>query len=320
MSKQNPQILKALDAFRRHLPVAMPTETVYGLAAPVSDLKAIKAIFELKERPLFDPLIVHVNSLEMARSYARSWPEVCDLLAQHYWPGPLTLILPKNERVDDLITAGHPTVGLRIPGHPLALELIEALGEGVAAPSANKFSQTSPTCPQHVLQQFDRQILVLDGGECTLGIESTVCEVKEEIQQLLIYRPGPRGPKEMAHLLNEHGFSNYQIQYQKGPASPGQLSSHYRPQKPLLVYGKGIDREQALTVANKHWAGQTPFECSLPEDPYAAARALYKTLQGPQIVAQNYGIIILYAPINLQMDQWVAIKDRLEKAANLFLI
>ena len=118
MNDVHPEIAQALEAFRSHNPVAIPTETVYGLAAPISDLKAISAIFQLKERPLFNPLIVHVNSVKMAKSYVRTWPHLCDLLASYFWPGPLTMILPKSHLVSDLITAGHGTVGLRIPDHP----------------------------------------------------------------------------------------------------------------------------------------------------------------------------------------------------------
>ena len=317
MSSVRPEINQALEAFRFHNPVAIPTETVYGLAAPISDLQAISAIFQLKERPLFNPLIVHVSSVKMARHYVRTWPALCDLLASHFWPGPLTMILPKSHRVSDLITAGHPTVGLRIPDHPLALELIEAQGEGLAAPSANRFSRVSPSCAQHVREQFHDKVLVLDGGACRVGLESTVCEVREETQEILIYRPGMIGLSSMASFLKEYKIQDYHLHYQSSPVSPGQLSIHYCPKKPLVVYGKEINRKNVLSTIEKRWPHSAPFECSLPQDPYVAARTLYQLLHDPKINA--YDIILLYAPMDLSHGAWVAIKDRLEKAASLFL-
>lgn len=321
MNNVHPEIALALQSFRSHSPVAIPTETVYGLAAPVSDLKAVRAIFELKKRPLFNPLIIHISSIEMARQYVRTWPAVCDLFAQHFWPGPLTMILPKNHKVSDLITAGHPTLGLRMPNHPLTLELIAAQGEALAAPSANKFSHTSPSCAQHVQQQFNRplhKLLVLDGGACTVGIESTVCEVREKTKEILIYRPGMLGPRNMTSLLEKHGIRDYHIHYQKGQVSPGQLSTHYRPEKPLVVYGKDMNRKEVLSAIQKHWPNSTPFECSLSHDPYLAARTLYKTLHNPKI--NDYDVMMLYAPIDLSQGPWVALKDRLQKAASLLML
>ena len=319
MNRTPPGISDALAAFRSHRPVAMPTETVYGLAAPVSDLEAVKSVFKLKERPLFDPLIVHVSSLSMARRYARTWPAACDLLGQSFWPGPLTMILPKSDEVDDLITAGHGTVGLRVPKHPLALELIQARGEGLAAPSANPFGATSPSCAEHVRRQFGDAVPILDGGKCAVGIESTVCEVVEEKREILIYRPGLLGERQMADTLTVHGLNDYTIRRTKGPpsASPGQLSSHYRPQKPLLVYESGVTKEEALAAGRERWGQVNYFTHSLPPDPYVAARTLYSTLQAPK--AEDSDAILLYLPVDSMNDQWVAIRDRLTKAASLYL-
>ena len=311
------QIQKALQALKKHKPVAIPTETVYGLAAPVSDREGIKAIFTLKERPLFDPLIVHVNSTKMAKTYTRSWPPLCDLLAKHFWPGPLTMILPKSEKVDHLITAGHPHVGLRTPRHNLTLELISKLGEGLAAPSANKFGRTSPTCAQHVRKQLGNGVFILDGGDCLEGIESTVCEIREDKQELCIYRPGPRGIEEITALLLGTPFENYDLSYQNSPISPGHLKSHYQPEKPLVVYQGKFNREKALQEVKARWNSPLIWECRLPQNPYEAARVLYRTLMAPE--AQSHDVILLYAPLEPLDDRWKGVEDRLQKAATQFI-
>ena len=244
----------------------------------------------------------------MARTYARSWPPLCDLLAEHFWPGPLTMIVPKNKKVDDIITAGHPTVGLRIPRHPLTLELITQLGEGLAAPSANKFGRTSPTCAEHVYEQFGKKVLTLDGGNCLEGIESTVCEVREKTKELLLYRPGPRTLKDIASLIANTPFQDYHLSYRESPVSPGHLKSHYQPEKPLITYRTQMEREQAL----KKIKGRI-FECSLPNDPLAAARVLYKTLMSPE--SKSCDFILLHAPIDPSDERWRAVEDRLSRAS-----
>ena len=310
-------ITRALKLLQSHTPVAIPTETVYGLAAPVSDLKAIQSVFTIKERPLFDPLIVHVNSLEMAKRYTLSWPPLCDLLSQAFWPGPLTIVLPKNHLIHDLITSGRPNVGLRIPRQETTLKLIELLGEGLAAPSANKFKRTSPTCAQHVVDQFGEQVPVLDDGECSVGIESTVCGIDEEKKELLIYRPGLCHPNDIIALLQQHGEKRYRIQYQRSLDAPGQESTHYCPLYPLVVYTKESSREIAREAAQKKWGERNHVFSSLPQNPLLAARILYKKLQDPKIDPND--ILLLYAPICKMDHSWIAIKDRLKKAASLFL-
>src|SRR5207248_3130049 len=152
--------------------VAFPTETVYGLGANALDPTAVARIFSAKGRPRTSPLIVHVDSLEMARGLAKRWPESAETLARRYWPGPLTLVVPKVVEIPDIVTAGLPTVGLRMPSHPLALELIRAAGVPIAAPSANRFTELSPTLAGHVRESLAD--LVLDGGSAQVGIESTV--------------------------------------------------------------------------------------------------------------------------------------------------
>ncbi len=155
--------------------MAFPTETVYGLGANALDAAAVERIFEAKGRPPTSPLIVHVASIEMARSSLRHWPAAAERLAQRYWPGPLTLVVPKHPSIPDRVTAGLPTVGLRMPAHPLALALIRAAGVPIAAPSANRFTGLSPTTAEHVRRSLgDTVDLILDGGPTAVGIESTV--------------------------------------------------------------------------------------------------------------------------------------------------
>src|SRR5690606_17904261 len=169
--------------------VAFPTETVYGLGANALDSAAVADVFAAKERPHFDPLIVHVATLEAARELVTEFPDTAVRLAEKFWPGPLTLVLPKVDRVPHLVTAGLPSVGVRIPAHPLALELIERAGVPIAAPSANLFGQVSPTTAEHVAAQLaDRIDYILDGGPCRVGVESTVLHLGGE--RPLLLRPG----------------------------------------------------------------------------------------------------------------------------------
>lgn len=166
--------------------VAFPTETVYGLGADALDPLAVAKIFEAKERPTFDPLIVHVPDVEEAKALAAKFPPLAERLAEAFWPGPLTLVLPKKPCVPDLVTSGLPTVALRAPAHPLALELLRAFGGALAAPSANLFGHISPTTAGHVVRSLGQRVdLVLDGGPCRVGVESTVLSLIEETPVLL---------------------------------------------------------------------------------------------------------------------------------------
>src|SRR6476619_3276599 len=210
--------------------VAFPTETVYGLGANALDADAVRRIFEVKGRPATSPLIVHVDSVDMARRVAAKWPETAELLARAYWPGPLTLVLPKNACIPDIVTAGLPTVGVRMPAHPVALDLIRAAGVPVAAPSANRFTELSPTTAEHVRRSLgDAVDCVLDGGPTPVGIESTVISLAGAPTLL---RPGmiPRealealiGPVQMAGAM------------EGAHPSPGMHPRHYAPRTPLIM-------------------------------------------------------------------------------------
>ena len=180
--------------------VAFPTETVYGLGANALDAAAVDRIFAAKGRPLTSPLIVHVDSVDMARELVTRWPAAAEILAAKHWPGPLTLVLPKQARIPDIVTAGLPTVGLRVPAHPLALELIRRAGVPIAAPSANRFGQLSPTTAEHVRKSLgDAVDLILDGGSTSVGIESAVLSLAGDRPVLL--RPGVIPVTELEALI-----------------------------------------------------------------------------------------------------------------------
>jgi L-threonylcarbamoyladenylate synthase len=180
----------AITKLNQNQVVAFPTETVYGLGARIDSVLGINQIFSTKKRPFFDPLIVHVSSIEQAKSCFRQWNSVADTLARHFWPGPLTLVMEKSDLISDMITSGLPRVGVRIPRHIVALELLNAVGVPVAAPSANRFGKTSPTTAEHVRTEFGDEVLVLDSDiQCEIGIESTVLLVKAD-NQLSLLRKG----------------------------------------------------------------------------------------------------------------------------------
>ena len=176
------QMLKSNDV------VAIPTETVYGLAGAINNESALNKIFSIKGRPFFDPLIVHVSSIEMAQSLVKDWPKAASVLYEKFWPGPLTLVLPKNDKVSDLVTAGLKTVALRMPDHVTTLKMIDELQCPVAAPSANRFGKTSPTDWQHVQEEFAGEVAVVDGGASEVGVESTIVRLQDNNVELL--RPG----------------------------------------------------------------------------------------------------------------------------------
>ncbi|MBN8731209.1 MAG: threonylcarbamoyl-AMP synthase [Acidobacteria bacterium] len=281
--------------------VAFATETVYGLGANALDAGAVRRIYAIKGRPASSPLIVHVGTIDMARALVTEWPQTAQRLASRYWPGPLTLVLPKQPHVPDVVTAGLPTVGIRMPAHPQALELIRASGCPIAAPSANRFTQLSPTTAQHVRDAFGGSVPVLDGGPCSVGIESTVLSLATTPATLL--RPGmiPRdeieaitGPlAEPAAGQSGHGEPH---------ASPGLHERHYQPRTPLLLDttphpGRGI----VLRLGHELPAGAREF----------AAR-LYEVLHSAD--AQGYDWIAIEPPP--RTPEWDGIRDRLRRAAS----
>lgn len=211
--------------------VSIPTETVYGLAGCGFSTKAVAKIFEVKNRPFFDPLILHVDHLDKAKQFVKSIPEQAMVLARAIWPGPLTLVLEKTDVVPDLVTSGLPTVGVRIPAHPLALELLSQLDYPLAAPSANPFKYISPTTAQHVQDQLGSKIpYILDGGACSVGLESTIVGFEEGMP--VIYRYGGLEIEAVERLV---GKVKTLTSNDSNPAAPGMLKLHYAPTKKLVV-------------------------------------------------------------------------------------
>lgn len=212
--------------------VAIPTETVYGLAANGLDETAVAGIFSAKNRPTFDPLILHVASIEQAQSLCTDWPEMADKLARAFWPGPLTLILPKADHVPDLTTSGQPTVGIRMPNNRLTLELLSTLPFPLAAPSANPFGYVSPTNAQHVADQLgDRIDYILNDGDCSVGIESTIIAIDNGAPKVL--RLGGLSQERIAEILGVPVLEH--LNQNSNPQAPGQLDQHYSPRCKLIA-------------------------------------------------------------------------------------
>ena len=232
-------IEQAAELLRHGKLVAFPTETVYGIGANALDEAAVRRIFEVKGRPSTSPLIVHVDSLEMARRVVAVWPTAAETLARRFWPGPLTLVLPKQPTVPDVVTAGLPTVGVRAPAHPVALELIRRSGVPVAAPSANRFTELSPTTAEHVRRSLGGSVdLILDGGPAQVGIESTVLSLAGA--QPVLLRPGMVSPAQIEELIGPVTLGGrIEDQSASAHASPGLHRRHYSPRTPLLLVSNG---------------------------------------------------------------------------------
>jgi L-threonylcarbamoyladenylate synthase len=277
--------------------VAFPTETVYGLGANALDAEAVARIFQAKGRPRTSPLIVHVDSVEMARSLASEWPPTAETLARRYWPGPLTLVLPKRAAIPDIVTAGLPTVGLRMPAHPLALALIRAAGVPIAAPSANRFTELSPTLAGHVPEGLADY--VVDGGPARVGIESTVLSLAGAPTLL---RPGVIPLTEIESLIGP--VATVDDPAEGAHASPGMHRRHYRPATPLYLLAPGepppADCGAWLRIGHE-----------MPAGPVEYAAALYDTLH--RLDAQNVGGIAVERPPDT--PEWAGVLDRLRRAA-----
>ncbi|MBT8244117.1 MAG: threonylcarbamoyl-AMP synthase [Winogradskyella sp.] len=231
MSIISKDIQKAVALLNAEELVAIPTETVYGLAGNIFSKKAINAIFETKKRPHFNPLIVHISSLEYLDTIVEYVPEKAKLLAESFWPGPITLVLKKKNTIPDIITAGKDTVAVRIPNHPVTLELLKQLEFPLAAPSANPFNRISPTTPQHVEDYFKYNIkMVLDGGACKNGIESTI--IGFENDEPIIYRLGSTSIEAIEKIVGKIEIKNHK---ESAPVAPGMLARHYAPKTKTVL-------------------------------------------------------------------------------------
>ena len=296
--------------------MAIPTETVYGLGAWIESEAGLKKIFAVKERPFFDPLIVHVDTIKKAKDLSFGWTKIHEVLAQKCWPGPLTLIAQKSNRVHPLITSGLDSVGLRCPAHPLTLKLLSEIPSGIAAPSANKFGKTSPTCALHVHEEFGDMVNVLDGGKSEVGIESTVVGVSEN--ELKIYRPGYFTKTMLKQILESEGI-DVNVDYAQSPVAPGQLKHHYMPRIPLIIIPSQGTWEQFAVKINSTLGKKFQHPClwDLNEDPVLASRELYEKMRSFDQL--GFDIILLRREPWHNDEAWIGIWNRLEKAQTLAL-
>lgn len=305
----DPQVLERAGALiRAGGLVAFPTETVYGLGANALDERAVRRIYEAKGRPETSPLIVHVASIEMARSLAREWSEAAGRLARAFWPGPLTLIVPKQPSIPPIVTAGLDTAGLRMPSHPLALALIRSAGVPVAAPSANRFTGLSPTTAEHVRAALgDRVDMILDGGATEVGIESTVITLAVDVPRIL--RPGMVSREAIEAVIGpvEEGVASAEDLL----ASPGMQARHYSPRTRLLLVASRELPAQGRGVY-LHWGEPAGADSiAMPRTAAEYAATLYATLHELDEAGWDW-IAIEEPPADAA---WDGIRDRLRRAA-----
>lgn len=332
LSTHTPELFRAAVAqvcarLRRGEVVALPTETVYGLAANALDPDAVRRIYEIKGRPAHNPLIVHVAGGAMARKCSRAWPAEADALARAFWPGPLTVVVPKSANIPDLVSAGGDTVGLRWPSHPFMQAVIRACDFPLAAPSANLSNAISPTAAAHVMEGLrGRVACVVDGGPCAVGIESTVVDLVSVPVRVL--RPGMIHAESLAAVLSGPVVGASESAASAGGVlrSPGQLAKHYAPAARLVVLGWGSESDLASRMAQ---AGLDPAGthvlahqvipgpavaarvCVIPHDPEAYARAMYA--EWHRCDAEGARWIVVEAVPDLV--EWAGVSDRLRRAA-----
>lgn len=318
-------VRRAVGLLRAGEAVALPTETVYGLAANALETNAVARIYQIKGRPAHNPIIVHVASLEMARLCVAHWPPLADSLARAFWPGPLTLVLPKSRIIPDLVTAGGSTVGIRWPSHPFMQAVIKECGFPLAAPSANLSNRLSPTNAEHVRDQLgDRLRLIVDGGQAQVGLESTVLDLACAPHRIL--RPGMIHAESLAAVIGERSDSTVRCRAREALRSPGMLPKHYAPKARLLVLRWQDEqdlrtqiRSRSSSEVSTHVIAHTRIpppgafaEVSvIPHDAEAFARALYAELH--RCDAAGAELIVVEAPP--QTVEWRAIEDRLNRAA-----
>jgi L-threonylcarbamoyladenylate synthase len=313
----------AAEVLRQGRLVAFATETVYGLGADVTNSEAVARIFTAKGRPAFNPLIVHASDAAMARTCAREWPEEAQDLAAAFWPGPLTLVVPRSSLIPDIVTAGRDTVGVRVPTPAVARLLIKQTGRPLAAPSANRSGGTSPTLARHVLEDLEGKVeLILDSGQTTVGLESTVLDLTARHPHVL--RPGPITAAEIEQVLGVTPVASTDEREPRGPlSSPGQMAVHYAPKTRAVLLDGPADLERldwprraVLLVIGQHVLPSLPAD--LPrfdlETPEIAARDLYMVLHDCDDLQVE--LIVVLPPPN--RPEWAAIRDRIRRATQRY--
>lgn len=327
-SNLNEQITAAIACLQKGDVVAFPTETVYGLGADISHPQAIQKIFDIKGRPTNHPLIVHFARLAELEFWAEYVPAAALTLAEQFWPGPLTLILPKSKHIPYSVTGGQDTVGLRIPSHPVALKLLEKLGsyKAIAAPSANRFGFVSPTSAEHVKKEFgDRIDIILDGGSCEIGLESTIVSCINE--KVTILRPGGIQITSIEDALKQKVIVR---SHSDSIRTPGSLTSHYATATPLeicerkLLFSRsatllqqGVRTAVIVRTIQEDFIQNTQDKLHyvlMANDPIEFGKNLYATLR--KLDNENFQQILIEAPPH--NPEWLAISDRLHRASHVF--
>ena len=301
--------------------VAFPTETVYGLGGDATNSDAVQRIFAAKGRPSTNPLIVHVSDAAVAQRYAKHWSTTADQLARRFWPGPLTLVVPKADSIVKEVSAGLETVGLRAPDHPLALRLLREFDGPVAAPSANRSNRVSPTTAEHVRRELGGAVdLILDGGACSVGIESTVLDLSQGTPRIL--RPGGITREEIQSVVGPVDVVSKIADSSQPASSPGQQAVHYSPATTAYRLSPGQWREFSskpgrtvvplILGGSREWQGPDRGirPIIMPAEPKAYARRLYAALRE----ADELGAHAIYVEMPPDEPEWAAVRDRLLRA------
>jgi L-threonylcarbamoyladenylate synthase len=319
-------IAEAAQVIRRGELVAMPTETVYGLAGDALNPAAVQAIFEAKGRPVSDPLIVHIADLDQLTTVARDVPAQFGLLAETFWPGPLTIIVPKHPQLNSLITAGHDTVAVRMPNHAVAQALIRQSGRPLVAPSANLFSHPSPTTADHVMDDLHGRIaLILDAGPCEIGVESTIIDITQTPPVIL--RHGGIPAEQLTTLLGDVVVRHRIIDHNEAAPAPGMLLKHYSPRTPLIIYrGSTTSIQSAIMthpiestlwlcydedIAQAHASQMAYLSLGPRHQSSTIARNLFATLRRADLAGKQ--LLVIAEPLGDGVA--AAVRDRLFRAA-----
>lgn len=308
-------LAEAIALLKRGEVVAIPTETVYGLAADASNDAALHQIYAIKERPSNNPLIVHISDIHQVQNWAAEFPPLAKQLAQAFWPGPFTLVLPAKSSVSSIVRAGEPTVALRVPSHPLTLQLLKDSGLGLAAPSANKYTQLSPTTVAHVASGLGDHVAVLDGGACQVGIESTIVSVEGDEWRLL--RHGMVSEAAIEAIAGKQALNDSK----PVPKVPGQHLLHYSPRTPmqlfkdrdtLLIAASELNQNHKTCAALLIGAGEQPvcMVICLPVQPNQVAEQLYSALH----TLDELKVDQLLVQLPPDTPEWAAVLDRLSRA------
>jgi L-threonylcarbamoyladenylate synthase len=300
--------------------VAFPTETVYGLGADATNAEAVKRIFAAKGRPSYNPLIVHVPDVAAARAVVDDWPDAARILSTRFWPGPLTMVLRKRDFIPDVVSAGLPTVGVRVPAHPVAMALLRAAERPIAAPSANPSMRLSPTDGRHVAASMtDGPGLILDAGPVAVGIESTVIDLSSGIPTIL--RPGMIDRARISALIGEVRVASPGGDSDGARRSPGMLDRHYSPVARLVIASdssteavvarSAVAGERVAVLTRSAFVSPTAAVIRMPDAAEDYARLLYSTLH--RLDESGVGVIVVEAVPD--DDAWSGIRDRLRRAA-----